>query len=146
MTQITHTSANAGSVSLVKPRAEDIHRRIANACLRLERRVVEVKPSKVAVLFDTAVKDCVTSTARPCVSDWYRQLNWEVIVEGADVSYLPSESTFRRRVRRERKQKAEMAKQSCAITAHPMNKAPLSAVPAARGSKSDGSVLPCFAG
>ncbi|MGO7532821.1 hypothetical protein [Rhizobium leguminosarum] len=84
-----------------KPRAEEIRRRIANACLRLERRNVEAKRGTAMELFERAVSECVDGNKRQSVRDCYRQLQWTVLNQGVGSAHLPSESTFRRRAKRE---------------------------------------------
>ncbi|UIJ81749.1 hypothetical protein [Rhizobium leguminosarum] len=84
-----------------KPRAEEIRRRIANACLRLERRNVEAKRGTAMELFERAVSECVDGNKRQSVRDCYRQLQWTVLNQGVGTAHLPSESTFRRCAKRE---------------------------------------------
>lgn len=95
------TKAQLGTAANGKPRAEEIHRRIAKACIRLERRTIEVKRAKVMVLFIRAVNAYFAEGPRQYVRHLYRQLQWTVFSEGADIYYLPSETTFRRAIRRE---------------------------------------------
>jgi len=77
----------------------EVHRRIARACIRLERRNAEKKRQKVTVLVDEAVANCVASLERKPVRIFYRELQYTVLKEGL-AHWTPSESTFRRLVKR----------------------------------------------
>ncbi len=81
---------------------ESVHRRIAEACLRLARRNDESKRELLYVLLQYAVHDCIEEGRKQEVRMCYRQFQWAALNEGLDTSMLPSESTFRRRVKRAR--------------------------------------------
>lgn len=102
MSQLNKLRLSGVAALVEKPREQDIHRRIANACLRLERRNVEARRQATMALFDQAVAECLDAPKRQSVSDYYRQLQWTAVKEGLGTDTIPSESTFRRRVNRER--------------------------------------------
>jgi hypothetical protein len=101
MAQIHDLRPIAVGDPVIKPRAEEIRRRIANACLRLERRNVDAKHATTMELFQRAVSECVDGNKRQSVRDCYRQLQWTVLKQGVGTAHLPSESTFRRCAKRE---------------------------------------------
>jgi hypothetical protein len=58
-------------------------------------------------LFERAVSECVDGNKRQSLRDCYRQLQWTALSEGV-TAHLPSESTFRRWAKRERRRRSGM--------------------------------------
>ncbi|QRM44601.1 hypothetical protein [Rhizobium sp. BG4] len=75
-----------------------IYRRIAEAALRMADNGREIASYDTQELFCKAVGDYVGSTRRRAISDCYRQLQLHVSSTCGDLTHLPSERTFRRRI------------------------------------------------
>ncbi|MFJ6326108.1 MULTISPECIES: hypothetical protein [Hyphomicrobiales] len=95
----THLNLANADVPFAKPTPPEVHRRIARACLRLERRNVEKTREKMLALLNEAVSECLTNARRQSVRDYHRQLQWTALKEGLGIAIVPSETTFRRRVK-----------------------------------------------
>ncbi|MBO9126920.1 MULTISPECIES: hypothetical protein [unclassified Rhizobium] len=96
MTKILNLATDA---PFAKPTSTEVHLRIARACLRLERRNVEKTREKMLALLNKAVAECVTNVQHQSVRDYHRQLQWTALKEGLGIASVPSETTFRRRVK-----------------------------------------------
>ncbi|QRM44600.1 hypothetical protein [Rhizobium sp. BG4] len=85
-----------------KPGIEKAFRRVAEVTGTSENGVITVQCTEVMIQFETAVLYCVHSMLRPSVIDCYRWLKAIVWRDHGSHAGLPSESTFRRCVKRER--------------------------------------------
>ncbi len=87
---------------LHKPGIENAIRHVTEGAGNAEDCVITVQRVGVMIHFDATVLYCLRSMLRPSVSDCYRWLKSIVWRDYGSHSWLPSESTFRRRVNRER--------------------------------------------
>ncbi len=97
MTMNQVLKANGATHTKFPPDA--VRLRIANACVRLARRNAEARQETVAALMKKAVDLCLDQHPRQSVRHSYRQLEWTLLDQGVTLDALPSESTFRRRVK-----------------------------------------------
>jgi len=83
--------------------ASDVHRRIIEACLRIARRQDAAEHATVQALLQRAVDNCLAQDCPSSVSRHYRLFLWRALQEGLNTMVLPSETTFRRRVKTARR-------------------------------------------
>jgi hypothetical protein len=107
MDQFSFSRHHARSAPLSKPGIELVFRRIAEASLRLELKARNAQRTTTMALFNEAACSYFTSMLRPTISDCYRLLKVSVLEACGSLSYLPSETTFRRRIARGKELAAE---------------------------------------
>ncbi|MBY3516749.1 hypothetical protein HFN76_31875 [Rhizobium laguerreae] len=86
----------------VTSRAEGIYRRIAEASRRLEFRSIDARRRATVALYLRSVVECAAGEKVQSVRHFYRQLEFSALANGCP-GILPSESTFRRHVRFQRR-------------------------------------------
>lgn len=79
---------------------QKLFRRIAEAALRMEFKAKNALRTETMELFEDAVCTHFSSSLRRTIRDSYRRLEWRVSETCGDLSHLPSETTFRRRIAR----------------------------------------------
>lgn len=82
-----------------KRTARVVHRRILEASLRLALRHEQAIHKTSEILLRQSVEHCIVQRNRPSAKHHYRLFVDRALEEGLDNSSLPSESTFRRRLK-----------------------------------------------